>query len=275
MDDSKHSSIQGPPHEPEPTLRPSAINRTMNWREWAMLLALSVLWGGSFFFAGIAVKELPPFTIVVVSVGLASIIFSVLLRLRSVRIPTRSAGVGSLLRDGASQQCSAVLPHRLGPNPYGVRPCLHPQRHDAALHGHRRACPHHGREDDRQSASRRLVDSPGSSNYRPALENRNRHPGADGLSRGGDFLCVRRGLRPAVQADERGAHGNGDRPGDRSTIVMIPMALFVDQPWMSPCRVSRPGEIRGIAVFSTAVAYVLYFRILATAGAKICSSSRS
>ena len=37
-----------------------------------MLLALSVLWGGSFFFTGIAVKELPPLTIVVLRVGLAA-----------------------------------------------------------------------------------------------------------------------------------------------------------------------------------------------------------
>ena len=32
--------------------------------EWILLLVLSVLWGGSFFFAKLAVAELPPFTIV-------------------------------------------------------------------------------------------------------------------------------------------------------------------------------------------------------------------
>ena len=31
-------------------------------RSIAMLLALSVLWGGSFYFAGVAVRELPPLT---------------------------------------------------------------------------------------------------------------------------------------------------------------------------------------------------------------------
>ena len=34
----------------------------MGGREWAMLLALSVLWGGSFFFNGVAVRELPLLT---------------------------------------------------------------------------------------------------------------------------------------------------------------------------------------------------------------------
>jgi hypothetical protein len=36
----------------------------MGAHEWAMLIALSVLWGGSFFFNGVAVKELPSLTIV-------------------------------------------------------------------------------------------------------------------------------------------------------------------------------------------------------------------
>ena len=38
-----------------------------------MLIVLSVLWGGSFFFIGIAVAELPPLTIVALRVGLAAI----------------------------------------------------------------------------------------------------------------------------------------------------------------------------------------------------------
>lgn len=41
--------------------------------EWAMLLILSVLWGGSFFFIGVAVADLPPLTIVTLRVGLAAI----------------------------------------------------------------------------------------------------------------------------------------------------------------------------------------------------------
>ena len=30
---------------------------------WLMLLGLGLLWGGSFFFAGVAVKHIPPFTL--------------------------------------------------------------------------------------------------------------------------------------------------------------------------------------------------------------------
>lgn len=41
--------------------------------EWAMLIGLSVLWGGSFLFNGILVTELPPLTIVLGRVALASL----------------------------------------------------------------------------------------------------------------------------------------------------------------------------------------------------------
>lgn len=43
-------------------------------RDWLLLILLSVLWGGSFFFIGVAVKELPAFTIVFVRVALAAAI---------------------------------------------------------------------------------------------------------------------------------------------------------------------------------------------------------
>ena len=51
----------------------TAVSTIMNRREWAMLVTLSVLWGGSFFFAEIALESLPPLTIVTLRVGLAAI----------------------------------------------------------------------------------------------------------------------------------------------------------------------------------------------------------
>ncbi len=63
-----------------------AINRTMNSQEWGFLLALSVLWGGSFFFAGVAVKELPPFTIVSLRVAIAAIVLNIILRIQNLHL---------------------------------------------------------------------------------------------------------------------------------------------------------------------------------------------
>ena len=44
------------------------LNATMDAYEWSLLIALSVLWGGSFFFVAVAVRELPPFTVVLARV---------------------------------------------------------------------------------------------------------------------------------------------------------------------------------------------------------------
>jgi drug/metabolite transporter (DMT)-like permease len=45
---------------------------TIDRDDWLLLILLSVLWGGAFFFTGVAVKEMPPLTIVLVRVALAS-----------------------------------------------------------------------------------------------------------------------------------------------------------------------------------------------------------
>ena len=47
--------------------------KTMDGQDWGMLILLSVLWGGAYFFAGVAVKELPPLTVVLARVSLAAI----------------------------------------------------------------------------------------------------------------------------------------------------------------------------------------------------------
>ena len=43
-------------------------------RDWALLAVLSVLWGGSFFFNGLVLRELPPFTLVLLRVAIAALI---------------------------------------------------------------------------------------------------------------------------------------------------------------------------------------------------------
>ncbi len=62
-------------------------NRPMARLEWVMLLSLAAVWGGSFFFNEIAVRELPVFTVVLSRVALAAIILLALLHLRGERMP--------------------------------------------------------------------------------------------------------------------------------------------------------------------------------------------
>lgn len=63
----------------------AAINQSMGLREWVLLITLSILWGGSFFFVEVALTELPPLTIVLLRVAQAAIalwIFALLIGLR-------------------------------------------------------------------------------------------------------------------------------------------------------------------------------------------------
>src|SRR6202790_3126916 len=65
----------------------TAINQRMNGSEWLALVLLSILWGGSFFFAGVLIKTLPPLTIVLLRVGLAAVILNALVRALGMRMP--------------------------------------------------------------------------------------------------------------------------------------------------------------------------------------------
>ncbi|MEO3474917.1 DMT family transporter [Roseomonas sp. CAU 1739] len=53
-----------------------------------------------------------------------------------------------------------------------------------------------------------------------------------------------------------------------SAVVMLPLALVIDRPWGLPApSAATVAAVLGLAGLSTAAAYVLYFRILALAGA--------
>lgn len=51
----------------------STINKSMRPVDWAMLIALSIVWGGSFFFVGVMVSDIPPMTIVFFRVLIAAL----------------------------------------------------------------------------------------------------------------------------------------------------------------------------------------------------------
>src|SRR5687768_14615919 len=60
--------------------------------EWALLLFLSILWGGSFFFVGVAVRDVPPLTLVFLRVSLAAVLLLVIVRAMGLQMPrTRAA----------------------------------------------------------------------------------------------------------------------------------------------------------------------------------------
>ncbi|WFU13837.1 DMT family transporter [Bradyrhizobium sp. CB3481] len=56
-------------------------------RDWVLLAALSILWGGSFFFNGVVLRELPPFTLVLLRVALAAMILLPVLYVQRLAFP--------------------------------------------------------------------------------------------------------------------------------------------------------------------------------------------
>ncbi|MCK5485422.1 MAG: DMT family transporter, partial [Desulfobacterales bacterium] len=52
-----------------------------------------------------------------------------------------------------------------------------------------------------------------------------------------------------------------------SGIMMLPLAIIIDAPWSVRPSLEALSAVLAIAVISTAIAYLLYFQILATAGA--------
>ena len=62
--------------------------KTMGARDWALLVLLSVLWGGAFFFGEIALAELPPFSVALLRVGIAAMVLSLAVRIAGHRMPS-------------------------------------------------------------------------------------------------------------------------------------------------------------------------------------------
>ena len=69
----------------------------MGGAEWLLLITLSLLWGGSFFFTEVALVELPPFTVVLVRVGLAAGALLLLVALSGHRLPSAPLSWGAFL----------------------------------------------------------------------------------------------------------------------------------------------------------------------------------
>ncbi|MDA9411989.1 DMT family transporter [Bradyrhizobium sp. CCBAU 45384] len=61
-------------------------------RDWSLLAVLSILWGGSFFFNGAALRELPPLTLVFLRVVLGAAMLLPLLRMQGIGFPKGVAG---------------------------------------------------------------------------------------------------------------------------------------------------------------------------------------
>lgn len=239
--------------------------------EWVMLLALATVWGGSFFFNEIAVRELPVFTVVVSRVALAAVILLVIMRLRKERLPHDRRvwlaffGMGllnnaipfSLIVWGQQHIASGVASILNASTPLFTVILAHLLT-----------------SDERMTPGKLIGVLIGFSGVAVMI-------GLDALRDLGigviaQLLC----LAGAISYAFAGIYGRrfrsmgispmGTATGQviASSLIMLPLVLVLDRPWtLPPPSLTAIGALIGVAAISTALAYVLYFRILATAGA--------
>lgn len=69
-------------------MSPQTAQKTMSTTAWLILLSLGALWGISFVFSKIAVTEIEPITLVFIRVFLAAIVLHAVCLVRGVRMPT-------------------------------------------------------------------------------------------------------------------------------------------------------------------------------------------
>lgn len=239
--------------------------------EWAMLLALAAVWGGSFLFNGIAVRELPVFTVVVSRVALAAVILLVILRLRGERMPRdrrvwaafflmgllNNAIPFSLIVWGQQHIASGVASILNASTPLFTVVFAHFLTIDERM--------------TKSKFSGVLIGFVGVA----VMIGSNPLNGL-GVHVVAQAMC----LAGAVSYAFAGIYGRrframGITPMSTATgqvlassLILIPLMTVVDRPWTLPApSLTAIGALIGVAAISTALAYVLYFRILATAGA--------
>lgn len=72
------------------------MDQTLSARAWALLLLLALLWGGSFFFIGVAVREAPPLLVAWSRVAMAAIALWAAIVVLRVPVPRGSTAVVTL-----------------------------------------------------------------------------------------------------------------------------------------------------------------------------------
>ncbi len=243
----------------------------MNTRVWAMLIALSILWGGSFFFVGVAVREIPPLTLVALRVLIAASALLLALRVLGIPWPRDARTLRAFLVMGLLNNAIPFALIFWGQQhiPSGLASIL-----NAATPLFTVLVAHVLTRDEKATRARLFGVVIGFAGVAAML-------GPDllgGLDRAGWAAIAVLGATLSYAFAGlwgRRFHALGVPPlaaaaGQTacSSLLMLPLALIVEAPWSLPIP-SAPAiaATLGLGLLSTALAYWLYFRILAAAGA--------
>jgi drug/metabolite transporter (DMT)-like permease len=254
-----------------PAYVPSMINQEMTGREWGILLFLAVIWGGAFLFIGVAVRHVEPLTYVWLRLTIAAGAMWLFLKLRGGKLGLPREVWGSIL-------LLALLNNALPFTLFGWG-----QTHIASglasilnattpIWGVLVA--HLFTQDERMTPRKIagvLLGFGGvATMIGPTLL---ANVGTDALAQ---LACIAAALCYAIAAVwARRFRRMGLSPMSVTTgqlsagaLMMLPLAMFIDQPWTQPLPpLSAWAAIAALAVFCTALGYVLYFRLIDSAGA--------
>lgn len=267
-------AFEGKPREAAdpPALYPRAmIRNVMNGRDWAILVALALIWGGAFFFIGVAVHEVAPLTYVWVRLTLAAAAMWLFLwwRGQSAGLPRSVWGaiiVLALANNvvpfilfgwGQTRIASGLASILNATTPIWGVVVAHLFTRDERMTG-------------RKLAGVLLGFGGVAVMIGPALLN----------TLGGDTLaqlaCVTAALCYALASVwARRFKAMGVSPVTVTTgqlsagaLIMLPIALLIDQPWSQTLpSLGAIAAILALALVCTAFAYILYFRLIDSAGA--------
>ena len=247
------------------------INQRMGAKDWAMLLLLSFLWGGSFFFISVAVSELPPFTLVTMRVGLAAVTLWLVLLVSGYPIPKspevwRAFVMMGLLGNALPFSLIAWGQTHIGAGLASIinatTPIFTILIAGAFL------------SDEHITPRKMLGVTAGLAGVIVLIG-----PSAL-LELGTNTMAQLAVIGAAVSYSCATVFGRrfkamGISPLDTavgqvtaSTIILLPVVWFIDK----PLQLANPGlqvwlAILALAIFSTAFAYILFFRILSSSGA--------
>jgi len=246
-----------------------AIGKPMGAAAWAMLLGLSVIWGGSFFFIKIALEGMAPFTLVLGRVAVGGLVLHALLRAMGQRMPTSPrlwadftvmGLLGCLVPFSLISWGETEIASGLAAILNATTPIF------AILIAHRYTT------DERLTARRLAGVLIGFAGVIVMI-------GLEALRGLGPHLLAQLAVLAAAAsyacAGVYGRRFHALHPlvpalGQVTTtaLLMIPLVLYFDRPWLRPMPAWRSwGALLALGALSTGLAYVAYFRLLARAGA--------
>jgi drug/metabolite transporter (DMT)-like permease len=240
----------------------------MGISEWLLLWLLSVIWGGSFFFIEVAVREITPFTLVFCRVGLAAVILIGVCFLTGRRLPTDLSLWGAFLIMGLLNN---LIPFSLIAWSQQYIQSSIASILNATTPIFSVVLAHFLTREERFTLNRGIGVLLGWLGVALLI-------GIESL-KGFDlqilgYLAVLVAAVCYACAAIFGRRFRGLPPVIVTTgmlcssgVMLVPLVLIFEQPFALHPGLAALGAILGLSLISTAAAYMIYFRILARAGA--------